>query len=333
MNRTGRNTLAARLLALLLATALCGCRDAGKGARDAAEMLARNFAGQRFAEAYEQSATSFRFTRTANYFEARVRDLGLCEARGVTWDEPQQSGRLNTVRGVFTLKDGTQLPLNFAFGMEDGSWRLIEANADPLLGATKGEDVFAVMLRSRDTREAKAMEIGEPSAPEVPAEAQLRQLAEDTLMLFHEAVQNGGDFSALFASASDRWKFRGRDPKEIAYLGSDPELRRRADPENNDRRLTSTAFRTAFANHVETKVDLSAIRGKKMILSSPARVNSDGVLALAGTFDAPVFLTTRNGQPRKVDFHLEYVLEAGAWKLFGITVNVIAPDRPLSAGR
>lgn len=331
MDRKGIKPILPKLLATLLAAVSCGCSDRGNGARDAAELMARHFTEQRLAEAYEKSATSFRFTRTANYFEARVRDLGLCEARGVTWGEPQQSGRLSTVRGVFTLKDGTRLPLNFTFNMEDGGWRLIEANADPLPGATKGEDVFAVMLRSRDTRDAKAMEIEEPSAPDIPAEPQLRQLAEDTLMLFNEAVQNGGDFSALFAAASNRWKFRGRDPKEIAYLGSDPELRRRADPENNDRRLTSTAFRNAFASAVETKVDLSAIRGKKMILSSPARVNSDGVLALSGTFDAPVFLTTGNGQPRKLDFHLEYVLEAGAWKLFGITVNIIAPDRQLSA--
>lgn len=285
------------------------------------------FSEQRFAEAYEQASSAFRFTRTMNYFEARVRDLGLCDARDVKWGEPERHGKLATVRGVFTLKGGGKLPLNFAFSMEDGGWRLIEARSDPEPGGSTVEDVFAVASRTRDTVGARAMEILEPNALDIPAEPQLRQLAEDTLLLFNEAIQNGGDFSALYAAASDRWKFRGRDPHDLAYVGSDPERLAKLDPYNNDNRLTAAALHNAFTAAVEAKVDLSPIKGKKIILTESARVNSDGVLNLNGVFDATVYQANMPGSPRRLEFALEYVREAAQWKLFGITVHILAMEK------
>ncbi len=310
-------------LALIFAAALCGCEDRSRTARDAAEEMGRMFSEQRFAEAYQEASPAFRFTRSANYFEARVRDLGLSESSGAEWGEPERHGRLATVRGIFTLKDGGKLPLNFVFTMEDGRWRLMEARSDTGAGGGAGEDVFAVAARSRDTLGARSVEILEPSALDVPAEPQLRQLAEETLLLFNEAIQNGGDFTALYASASDRWKFRGRDPLDVTYGGSTASRVAIKDPFNDENRVTAAAFRNAFAAAVDAKVDLSPIKGTKMILSEPARVNSDGVLSMNGTFDATVFQASIPGSPRKLDFKLEYVREASKWKLFGITVHVV----------
>jgi len=313
-------------LAVLFAAALCGCEDRSRTARHAAEDLSRMFSEQRFAEAYQQASPVFRFTRSANYFEARVRDLGLCEARGAAWGEPERHGRLATVRGIFTLKDGGKLPLKFTFSMEDGGWRLIEARSEPGPGGGVAEDVFAVAARTRDTIGARSVEILEPNALEIPTEPQLRQLAEDTLLLFNEAIQNGGDFSALYASASDRWKFRGRDPIE----GPTASRVAMKDPFNDENRLTAAALRNAFAAAVEAKVDLSPIKGTKMLLSEPARVNSDGVLSVNGTFDANVIQASMPGEPRRLEFGLEFVREAAKWKLFGITVHVVAPRKAAS---
>ena len=316
-----------RTLALLFTAMLCGCEDRSRTARDVAEEMSRMFSEQRFAEAYQHAASAFRFTRSANYFEARVRDLGLGDAREVKWNDAERHGRLATVHGVFTLKDGSKLALNFTFTMEDGGWRLIEAKSDPAPGAGAVEDVFAVTSRTRDTLKARALEILEPNALDVPAEPQLRQLVEDTLLMFNEAIQNGGDFSALYAAASDRWKYRGRTKEEINYVGSDPERRKKADADNNENRLTAAAFHNAFAATVQARVDLAPIKGQKMILSEPARVNSDGVLNVNGTFDATVYQASVPGRPRRVEFRLEYVREAAQWKLFGLTVNILAADK------
>jgi hypothetical protein len=315
-----------RVITLLVAAMLCGCKETGGTARDAAEEMSRAFSGQRIAEAYRKTATAFRFTRSESYFEARVRDLGLCDARSVEWGAPEQNGRLATVRGEFTLKDESRLALNFTFSMEEGGWRLIEARSAPARGGT-AEDVFAVASRTKDTVSARALDILEPTANDLPPDPQLRQLAEDTLMIFNECLRNGGDFSPLYSAASDRWKYRGRDPHDLAYVGSDPERLAALDPLNNDNRLTTGALKRAFAAAVDARVDLSPIRGKKMLLAESPRVNSDGVLTLRGTFDAAVFQATMPDRPRKVDFMLEYVRESGRWKLFGITVNIIAADK------
>ncbi len=312
-------------LALIFSALLCGCEDHSRTARDAAQDLARLFSERKFTEAYAQTAPAFQFRRSENYFGARLIDLGLCDARGVKWGEPERNGHLATVRGIFMLRDEGRLPLNFIFSLEDGTWRLIEARSIPGPGGV-AEDVFAVAARTRDTVNTKAVDILEPVATEIPAEPQLRQLVEDTLLLFNEAIQNGGDFSALYAAASDRWKYRGRKKEDLEYVGPDPGRTERADPLNRDDRLTIGALRTAFASHVEAKVDLSPIRGKKMILTSPPRVNSDGVLNLYGTFEADVFQPSAPARPRRVGFKLEYVREAGWWKLMGLTVNLFTVE-------
>lgn len=281
-------------------------------------------------DAYRSTASAFRFRRSGSYFEARVRDLGLGEMRNVKWEEQDRNGRVATVRGTFTLKDQSELPLNFVFLLEDGVWRLVEARSVSKTGAS-AEDVFAVAARTRDTIATRAVEILEPNAAVVPSETQLRQLAEDTLLLFNEAIQNGGDFSSLYAAASDRWKYRGRDPRELAYGGSDPARIAVIDPLNTENRLTKTALRRAFAAATDAKVDLSPIRGAKLILIDPARVNSDGVLLLHGTFDATVHQANMPGLPRRAVFSLEYVHESAWWKLFGITVNILAADKEAAA--
>lgn len=316
-----------RTLALIFSALLCGCEDHTRTAREAAEDLARLFSERKIAEAYAQTAPAFRFRRSESYFEARLLDLGLCDARGVKWGELERNGRIATLQGVFTLKDDNKLPLKFVLSLEDGAWRLLEARLIPGPGGV-AEDVFAVAARTSDTVSTRSVEILEPVDTDIPPENQLRQLVEDTLLLFNDAIQNGGDFSALYAAASDRWKYRGRKKEELEYVGSDPVRTMKADPENRDNRLTLGALRTAFAAYIEAKIDLSAIKGRKMILTSPPRVNSDGVLNLTGKFDGEVLQASTPGLSKRVEFRLEYVREAGWWKLMGLTMNIFVAEQP-----
>jgi hypothetical protein len=315
---------------VLIALVLCGCSGRKDTPRDAAERFFKSCSSGQFAAAYEDASLAFKLTRTAKYFEARARDLGLDSAKGVRWGEPEPMGKAMRMRGEFSLNDGGRLLLNAAFVEENGRWQLLEARSVPAADTGMAEDVFSVAARTKDTEKTRATDVLEPIALALPSEKQLRTLAEDSLMKFNEAVLNGGDFTALYESASDRWKYRGRDPRELAYAGSNPSRTAGVDPYNEENRLTTAALRNAFDAAVRAQVDLSPIRGSRMILTEPARINSDGVLRMAGTFDCLVKQGGPSGIPRKLDFMLEYVFESSTWKLFGITVNLVVPT---TAGR
>lgn len=314
-----------RLIPMLLATLLCGCGGQKESPRDAAQRFFNLCSERKFDAAYEQGSAPFKLTRTAKYFEARARDLGLDTAKRVEWGEPEPNGKAMKLRGEFTLKDGGKLALNLTFLEEDGHWRLLDAKTDPAPQTGAVDEVFTVTSRSKDSVIIRATEVLEPIALAVPSESQLQRLAEDTLLLFNDAIQNGGDFSALYADASDRWKFRGKDPRDLSYRGSDPRRTGAGDPFNEENRLTTAALHRAFDAAVQAKIDISPLKGTKMILSEPARINSDGVLRLMGTFDCVVTQGGETRLPRKLDFLLEYVFESSRWKLFGITVNLLVP--------
>lgn len=318
-------TIFQRLIPILCAALLCGCGGPKDAPRDAAQRFFGMCATGKAEAAYEQATAAFKLTRTAKYFEARVRDLGLDTAKRVEWGEPEPRGKAMKVRGEFTLKDDGKFALHLTFLEEGGQWRLLDAKTDPAPRTGAVDDVFTVTSRSKDSVTIRATEILEPIAPALPSESQLQRLAEDTLILFNEAIQNGGDFTALYDEASDRWKYRGKDPRELNYRGSDPSRKQEVDPFNDENRLTAAALHRAFEAAVAAKIDISPLKGTKMILSESARINSDGVLRLAGTFDCVV---TQGGDaklPRKLDFLLEYVFESSRWKLFGITVNLLIP--------
>lgn len=314
-----------RLLPILYAAMLCGCGGPKDTPRDAAQRFFALCSAGKTEAAYEQAASAFKLTRTARYFDARVRDLGLHTAKQVEWGTPEPRGKAMKVRGEFTLKDGGKFALHLAFLEEEGQWRLLDAKTDPAPRTGAVDDVFTVTSRSKDSVAIRATEFLEPIALTVPSESQLHRLAEDTLMLFNDAIQNGGDFSALYADSSDRWKYRGRDPRDLAYRGTDRSRTQEVDPFNDENRLTAAALHRAFEVAVAAKIDISALKGTKMLLADPARINSEGVLQLKGTFDCAV---TQGGDaklPRKLNFVLEYVFESSQWKLFGITVNLLVP--------
>jgi hypothetical protein len=294
---------------------------------EAADEFSSRMSAQKFAEAYENASASFKFTRSAQYFEARARDLGIGGVSAVEWGPAEQKGRLTKIRGVFTKSDGSKLPLNLTLILEDGAWRLHEASSDPAPSTGVVDDVFAVASRTRDTTSLRALQFLEPSSALIPSEDELRRLVDDTLGKFSEALLNGGDFSALYADASDRWKYRGREPGELSYGGLNSTQSKTVDPFNYENRLTVAALRNAFDAAVQAKVDLSPIKTAKMTLLEPARINSDGVLNFKGDFDCAVFQAGEPDKPSRVQFALEYALEASKWKLFGITVHILRLDK------
>ena len=307
------------LLALLVALTICACGGPKQGPKEAAEEFFGQCASGKIAEAYQSSAKIFQLERTQKYFEARIRDLGLDKVKSVKWSEPEARGDTQRVTGTFEVEGAKPLVLHVTMAKEDGHWRVFGAKPN-------GEniDAFTVITRSKDSQGDRDKAFMEPVATAIPNERQLQQLVEKTLMDFQDAISRN-EFSDFFATVSDRWKYRGKDPRLLNYTGTDRRRIEDSDPTNTAQRITVEALRANFQPFVVAKVNLEPIKGKPMTLTSPPAVSSDGVLALAGAYKEFVFQGGFPAQPRTLQFKLEYVFEGSSWRLFGITLNL---DRP-----
>jgi hypothetical protein len=311
-----------RLLLFFAVLFLGACGGPKVGPKDAAAAFFEKCGAGKLEEAYQSATRIFQLERTEKYFEARVRDLGLNEVKSVTWGEPEAKADAQRLKADFLLQNGNTLTLLVNMAKEDGQWRLLSAREQKPDGKT--EDAFAVLARTTDTQGDQQKSLVEPVSATLPSERQLQQLVEKTLMDFQDAVTRN-DFTDFFASVSDRWKYRGKDPRLLGYTGTNPRNIEASDPTNKAKRLTIEALRSNFEPFVQAKVDLTPIKGKPMVLSAPAHITSDGVLTLTGTYKEFVFQGGFPAQPRRMKFKLEYVLEGSSWRLFGITVNLEHP--------
>jgi len=119
---------------------------------------------------------------------------------------------------------------------------------------------------------------------EVPSEAELKKLTDETLLSFNSAVQSR-DFDAFYQSSAKLWQ----------------------------KQTTPDKLKAAFKTFVDQNFDIASVVEKvKPAFEPPPAINSDGLLVVEGSY--PI-------KPDKLTFVLKYLNEEGAWKLIGINVK------------
>lgn len=264
------------------------------------------------AQAYQEATMGFRMEKSPRYFAARVNDLGFEKIEKLAIQNPQMKDGASLFTVDIKPSGMDEMQVTVRLHKEGGAWRVHEMILVPKEPKQVAEDIFTVRPRTEDTKTAVRRSFTEPVAVEIPSERELQKIAEETILLFNEAIQKK-DFRTFFANASDRWKTRGQDDDA-----------RQRDWKNRSNRLTVAALELSFKGFLENQVDFSKIEGAKMILSEPARLSANGVLAIKGSFDATVFAGTFPPKPHTMKFKLEYVYESAKWKLFGIAVDIEA---------
>ena len=123
-------------------------------------------------------------------------------------------------------------------------------------------------------------------AQKVPPEKELKTLVRDSLLAFNDAVQEKN--------------FAGFYKHELATMFRE--------------QTTLEKFNTAFQPFWEKGYDIADIKQSDPVFEEPAAVDSNGVLAVKGSYPT---------RPNKVTFRLKYIQEKSAWKLLGINVQVV----------
>jgi len=325
-----------RLFLLLLCAALASCSKSETPQQGASRFFNLCVQGK-FAEAYESTADRFQLERSAKYFEARVRELGLDHDIHLQWTEAEIKGRATQLTGAFSVpvEDGKEVTGTLTVTMvnESGGWRVLEVRR-PLPGLPKGDDLFQVKARAEDgATSADSRTFLEPVRLVMPTEEQLRKLVETTILRFDACVK-ARDFKPFYDFVSDRWKFRGGKPEGAAeaapmlalsdrYMVPTMQNLQRKDFANRDERLTVAALTGEFQGFVDRRVDLTPIKDKKLLLDAPAFITSGGILTLRGTVDTFVFVgVTTPPTPLRLFFNLQYVMEANSWRVFGISLSL-----------
>lgn len=328
-NLRTKTVCAIRSLSLLLLALLAGCGNQ-EGPKEAAERFFTQCTRGKAADAYSSSATMFQLERSFKYFETRLKELGLDKIEDMQFGTMSRRSNAMVVPIQFKVTKNPVQPggsstlhLNVSMFEENGQWRVLEVRKESAAGAA--EDVFQVKARDPDTELiTKNRMFTEPVSTALPTPEQMQEIVEEALLEFNKAVK-AADFQSLLDFVSERWKFRGKEPKIVNYTGSDPDLIKQSDVNNTANRITKFRLEREFAPFVQNKVDLGSIKGKKMTLVEPAAMSTEGVLELRGRYDTFVFAAPDPDSPpipKKMTFKLEFVLEGAKWKLFGISIDL-----------
>jgi hypothetical protein len=122
---------------------------------------------------------------------------------------------------------------------------------------------------------------------DAPDPAAAKQMVNNTMINFKNAV-NSGSFDAFYRTQlSDLWK----------------------------REITADKLRSSFKPFIDRKVDLTPIFSVDPVLDEPPYVDGNGRLTLVGHYPIP-------SEKVKVTFELSYSREGTKWGLSGIKVNI-----------
>ena len=161
------------------------------------------------------------------------------------------------VNGAYNII-GESLTFRLNYNNEDGAWKLVGIN-----------------IHSENAPKTRQ---------EVPSEAELKKLTDETLLSFNSAVQSR-DFDAFYESTAKLWQ----------------------------KQTTPDKLKAAFKTFVDQNFDIESVVEKvKPAFEPPPKINSDGLLVVEGSY--PI-------KPDKLTFVLKYLSEDGAWKLLGINVQ------------
>jgi hypothetical protein len=267
-----------RLLILLGASLLVGGCSRPASPVQAADQFFASISQGQLEKAYDSASFAFRAEQSVQSFQATARDVGLMGGKGVAkWTRTLLTGDEAKLEGIIA-GGGANIAVSVTLIRERGQWRLFALRTP---AAQSGD---AAPTENRFTLVGKGAGFSTAVNRPAPSEDVSRQLVEDNLVMFNDAVQRH-NFADFYANVSYSWQ----------------------------RQLTLHQLQAAFQPFIDAGKNLGPIRSLTAVFDEPPHINSEGVLVLNGHYPP---------QPYTINFALRFVYELPSWKLFWIDVRL-----------
>jgi len=243
--------------------------------------------------AYNSTAFAFQAGLPQKSFDATMKSIGLMDNTPVcAWSKPvsMKDGDIS-LEGTVTAFAGVQVPVSMVLTREHGALCLLKLRT----GATPSK--FAKDTGNRFSLIGKGVAFNDAANQPLPSEKVLRQLIEDDLVLFNDALQRHS-FAIFYNSVSYSWQ----------------------------QQLTLKQLQHAFQPFIDKKINLGKLRLLTPVFDVPPAIDPDGLLILVGHYPPQPSLTgTNEANPTgmfRVYFTMRYTYELPKWKLLGIDVQL-----------
>lgn len=243
-------------------------------------------------EAYDSTAFAFQANLSLKSFESMMKTIGLTDNMPIcTWNKPVTKDGDVSLEGNVTCAVGPRIPVSMTLTREHGRWCILKLHT----GAQPGK--FTKDTGNRFTVIGKGVAFNDAANQPLPSEKVLRQIVEDDLVLFNDALQRHS-FAIFYNSVSYSWQ----------------------------QQLTLKQLQHAFQPFIDKKINLGQLRSLTATFDVPPAIDPDGLLVLVGHYPPQPSLTgTTEANPTgmfRVYFTLRYTYELPKWKLLGIDVQL-----------
>lgn len=262
----------------ILAILTASCKKA-EDPVDAAKAFFALIANGRAEEAYRSAAETFRAQQSEKLFVQTTKELGLQDLASMTSAPPDYEG--DAVKLAVDLKFRSHKDTRLVLTMVDerGAWRVFSVKTPKNLTTGVADNIFGTV--------GKVASFTDKVSQPMPAEAEIRRMIEESLLLFNKSVL-AGSFDEFYENVSKAWQDQ----------------------------LTKGQIKRAFQGFVDKEVDISYIGGKQLTFLEPPTITTEGLLTMKGQY--PV-------KPAYVLFSMKFMYEVPKWKLFGIDVTLSKP--------
>lgn len=231
--------------------------------------------------AFDSASFAFQMQQNPKFFAERTLEYGLHEATVALTPLPGDAKTAKFQVDV-TKKSGQKFPLILTLELQRGVWQVysLRTPRNPKTGIS--ENRFTIVGRSAAINTAAGME--------VPDDATVRRLVDQSMQLFSDAIRKKS-FADFYAHTADAWK----------------------------RELTEQKLQNAFQAFIDKEADMSGIAKVEAVFDKPPQIGSDGLLAVSGHYPT---------KPYEVHFTVRYIYELPDWKLLGLNSYLKNPDEP-----